>query len=257
MASIDAIAANLRRLDEFARDDTAVHRLDPRAKVVATLAFVVTVASFDRYTVAALMPFAVFPIVLAVLGKLLAGYLAKNVALAVPFALVIGLFNPFLDREVVSHLGSLPITAGWISCVSIVVGAVLTLGAALVLVALTGFPAVCGALERLGMPASSSHRCSSSIVICLPSPLGCLEVHLLPVLHLSASSRQSEILPLPVSWLKGQGANALPWRVRFQGGERVGGPASTVPTRRGDQETCRHLVFRALVHGVDRVAVLV
>ena len=152
MASIDAIAANLRRLDEFARADTAIHRLDPRAKVVVTLAFVVTVASFDRYTVAALMPFAVFPIALAVLGRLPAGYLAKNVALAIPFALLIGLFNPFFDREVVFHLGSLPVTTGWISCASIVVRALLTLGAALVLVALTGFPAVCAALEGLGMP---------------------------------------------------------------------------------------------------------
>lgn len=152
MTSIEAVAANLRRLDQFARADTVIHRLDPRAKVVATLAFVVAVASFDKYTVAALMPFAVFPIVLAALGRLPVGYLARNVALAIPFALVIGLFNPFFEREVVLRLGPLPISAGWISCASIVARALLTLAAALVLVAVTGFPAVCEALERLGMP---------------------------------------------------------------------------------------------------------
>ena len=149
-----ANAALLRHvtIGRYLATGSAIHRLDPRAKVVVTLAFVVIVASFDRYTVAALMPFAVFPIALAVLGGLPAGYLAKNVALAIPFALLIGLFNPFFDREVVFHLGPLPVTAGWISCASIVVRAVLTLGAALVLVALTGFPAVCAALEGLGMP---------------------------------------------------------------------------------------------------------
>lgn len=152
MTALAAAAANFRRLDQWALQDTVIHRLDARAKVLATLAFVVTVASFDRYTVAALLPFALFPTVLAVLGKLPTGQVAKNVALAIPFALVIGLVNPLFDRQVVFQLGSLSVSGGWLSCVSIVVRAVLTLGAALVLVGVTGLLAVCAALERLGMP---------------------------------------------------------------------------------------------------------
>lgn len=134
MASIEGMAANFRRLDQFARADTAIHRLDARAKVVATLAFIVVVASFDRYTVAALLPFFIFPIVLAALGKLPTAYVAGNVAVAIPFALAIGLFNPLFDQQVLFKLGAIPISAGWISCASIVVRAVLTLSAALILI---------------------------------------------------------------------------------------------------------------------------
>lgn len=152
MTALEAAAASFRRIDQWALQDTVIHRLDARAKVLATLAFVVAVASFDRYTVAALLPFALFPIVLAVLGKLPAGQVTKNVALAIPFALVIGLFNPLFDRQVAFQLGSLSLSGGWLSCASIVVRAVLTLGAALVLVGVTGFPAVCAALDRCGMP---------------------------------------------------------------------------------------------------------
>ncbi len=47
MASIDGLVGNFRRLDQFARADTAIHRLDARAKVVATLLFVVVVASTE------------------------------------------------------------------------------------------------------------------------------------------------------------------------------------------------------------------
>lgn len=150
--SIDTIAANFRRLDQLSRADTAIHRLDARAKVVATLVFIVVVASFDRYTVAALLPFFIFPVVLAAVGNLPTVYVATNVAVAIPFALAIGLFNPLFDRQVVFELASLPISAGWISCASIVVRAVLTLSSALILVGVTGFPAVCEALDRLGMP---------------------------------------------------------------------------------------------------------
>ncbi len=152
MASIEGMAANFRRLDQLARADTAIHRLDARAKVVATLAFIVVVASFDRYTVAALLPFFIFPIVLAALGKLPTAYVARNVGVAIPFVLAIGLLNPLFDQQVLVKLGSIPISAGWISCLSIVVRAVLTLSAALILIGVTGFPAVCEALERLGMP---------------------------------------------------------------------------------------------------------
>ena len=105
MASIEGMAANFRRLDQFARADTAIHRLDARAKVVATLAFIVVVASFDRYTVAALLPFFIFPIVLAALGKLPTAYVAGNVAVAIPFALAIGLFNPLSTSRCFSSWG--------------------------------------------------------------------------------------------------------------------------------------------------------
>jgi cobalt/nickel transport system permease protein len=152
VAAIDGVVANFRRLDQFARADTPIHRLDARAKVLVTLVFVVVVASFDRYAVAALLPFFIFPIVVAALGGLPTAYLARNVAVAIPFALTIGLFNPLFDRQVVFELGSLPVTGGWLSCASIVVRALLTVSAAIILVGVTGFPAVCEALERLGMP---------------------------------------------------------------------------------------------------------
>jgi cobalt/nickel transport system permease protein len=65
---------------------------------------------------------------------------------------MVGMFNPLLDRQVMLHVGALDITGGWISFASIVVRAVLTVSSALVLVAVTGFPGICAALERMGMP---------------------------------------------------------------------------------------------------------
>jgi len=50
------------------------------------------------------------------------------------------------------QLGPFDITGGWISCASIVVRSILTVGAALILVGLTGFTGICRALEQLGMP---------------------------------------------------------------------------------------------------------
>jgi cobalt/nickel transport system permease protein len=152
MASIDGALLDFKRLDRLATGDTALHRLDPRAKVLATLVFIVSVVSFGRYELSALIPFFIFPAVVIGMGDLPAGYLARKVALVCPFALAVGIFNPVFDTAVQLQLGPLGISGGWISCASIVVRAALTVGAALVLVAVTGFPAICRAMEHLGMP---------------------------------------------------------------------------------------------------------
>jgi len=152
MASMNGALLDLKRLDRLAAGQTAMHRLDPRAKVLATLVFIVCVVSFGRYELSAMIPFFIFPAVLIVLGQLPAGYLITKVALVCPLAIAVGVFNPLFDRTVLVQLGPLGITGGWISCASIVVRTALTVGVALTLAALTGFPAICRAMERLGMP---------------------------------------------------------------------------------------------------------
>jgi cobalt/nickel transport system permease protein len=143
---------DLGTLDALGASDSAIHRLDPRAKVLATLGFIVAVASFGRYEVSALLPFAFFPVVLAALGGVPAAYLAKRILLALPFVLVLGAFNPLLDRQVLLQVGALDITGGWLSFASMVLRLVFTVSAAVVLVATTGLDGVCAALERLGLP---------------------------------------------------------------------------------------------------------
>jgi cobalt/nickel transport system permease protein len=70
----------------------------------------------------------------------------------IPFALLIGLFNPVFDRQVILQVGALDVWGGWVSCLSILARALLTASAAIILVAITGFPAICEALEKLKMP---------------------------------------------------------------------------------------------------------
>jgi len=152
MASIEGTILDFRRLDELASGGTALHRLDARAKVLVTIAFTFSVVSFNRYALSALLPFFLYPVVILALGNLPAGYFAKKVVLFLPFALAVGLLNPLFDRETMVRLGSIGISGGWISCASIGVRAILTVSAALLLVGVTGFPEICRAMERLGVP---------------------------------------------------------------------------------------------------------
>lgn len=139
-------------LDTLAGQDTSVHRLDPRAKLITTAVFVAAVVSFDKYEISALVPFVFYPVFLMAAGNLPLTYVLRKILLVSPFAVLVGVFNPFLDRTTLMTIGSLPVSGGWVSFASILLRFTLTVGAAMTLVAVTGFNAVCMALEKLGAP---------------------------------------------------------------------------------------------------------
>lgn len=149
---LDTAYYDLGRLDLLAENNSPVHRLDPRVKVLTTLLFIVYVVSFDKYEIARLLPFFLFPAFLIGLGNVPFVYLLKKLLIVSPFVIFIGIFNPVLDREVMLHLGSLEISGGWLSLLSILLRFILTVGAALLLIATTGFPAICKAIVKLGVP---------------------------------------------------------------------------------------------------------
>ena len=140
------------RLDELGRMDSAIHRLDARAQILTTALFLVAVMSFPRYEISALLPLCLYPSVLISQAGLPTGYLLRKVAIAAPFAILVGLFNPLLDRHPLAPSGVLALAGGWYSFASILLRFALTVLAALVLVSCTGVHRLCAGLERLGLP---------------------------------------------------------------------------------------------------------
>jgi len=153
MSRTESALVETRRLDTLARQDTWVHRLDPRTKVLTALVFIVAVVSYGKYEVSALVPFVLYPVVLLSAGRLPAGYLLGRLALVSPFVLFAAAFNPLLDREVLVCVGPLALSGGWVSFVSILIRFSLTVYIALILIATTGFNTICLALTRMKVPS--------------------------------------------------------------------------------------------------------
>lgn len=152
MASLDTGALELGALDAISRLDSPMQRLDPRAKLLATIAFLVTVVSWGRYEIVGLLPLAAFPLFLCAAGRVPLGFVARKLLIAAPFVLVLGAFNPIFDTAPREIAAGIAIPGGWISYLSIVLRFALTVAAAIALVAVTGMNPVCSAAERLGAP---------------------------------------------------------------------------------------------------------
>lgn len=144
---------NIGYLDRLSYQDTVIHRLDPRGKVIMTMLFVITVVSYPKYEVMSLIPFFIFPVLLITLSDTPFLLIMKKVLFVSPFALFIGIFNPLLDSGTVVLWQGIHISTGWISLLSIMMKFSLTISAALLLIATTSFPGICNALQKLGVPA--------------------------------------------------------------------------------------------------------
>ena len=152
MAKLESAFFDLSRLETLSRQQTGVHKLDPRAKILTTAVFLVTVMSFGRYDLSAIVPFFLYPMVMMGAGNLPMGYLLKRILVVLPFVGLIGIFNPLLDRAIVMQLGSVGISGGWVSFLSILLRCILTVWVAMILIATTGFHTMCSGLERMGVP---------------------------------------------------------------------------------------------------------
>jgi cobalt/nickel transport system permease protein len=155
--SNDALNA-LEALDRLAGLDTPIHRLDSRVKLLAALAFIVAVVSFGKYEIAGLALFVLFPVLVAGLGNIPLGTLFKRSLLALPVAMSLAAFNPWLDAEPMTIMPGWDLAAGWVSLAAVCLKAMLATSAAVLLVATTSFPGICNALDRLGLPKAFTQQ---------------------------------------------------------------------------------------------------
>ena len=143
---------NLGYLDTLSHKDTLVHRIDPRIKIIVSFIFILFVVSFRKYEIASLMPFFLYPVFLLTAGDIPFKAIAKKVLFVSPFALFIGIFNPLLDTQIISSPFGIPVSGGWLSFLSIIIKFILTVSTAILLIAVTSFPGICEALERMKCP---------------------------------------------------------------------------------------------------------
>jgi cobalt/nickel transport system permease protein len=142
-------------IDRFALGDSAVHRLDARAKLVAVLAYTVVLISFDRCAVAALVPMAVLPLAMLWFGRVPVWFALRRVAILSPFILMLVLMSPIYDRRpcaVAFGPWACTLSAGWLTAADIAIKFVLGVLALTAMMCTTRFTLLLEAMRRLGTP---------------------------------------------------------------------------------------------------------
>lgn len=143
---------NIRLLDELAEKRTIIHDVHPLVKVLTTCFFLVITVSFNKYELSGLLPLFFYPVIVLALADIPLVPLLKRLVIVSPFIIGIGLFNPLFDHNPVVTLPWIQISGGWLSFLSILTKGVLTILAALLLIATTGMTRIAAVLGMLRIP---------------------------------------------------------------------------------------------------------
>ena len=83
--------ADLRSLDELSRQRLPEHGRDTRADVLVAFVFLVTLVSFGRYDLIAMLPMALYPLAAVFAGKIPLVLVLKRAMLVLPLVMMFGL----------------------------------------------------------------------------------------------------------------------------------------------------------------------
>lgn len=138
-------------IDRFSYQDSPIHRIDPRAKVIAVVVYMLVLISLDKYTLPSPW-FVVFPAVLLMWGGIPIGFVVKHTLVVSPFIVCLVAFSPIFDKTLRPITDEIMIGGGWITAVSILIRFVLGMAALIALASTTRFPELLKGLEKLGVP---------------------------------------------------------------------------------------------------------
>ena len=139
-------------MDTLSSQDSAIHRVHPLVKLIVSVAYIWFTVSFDKYDVAGLITMVVYPAAMFSLSGVSFGHSIKKLRIVLPLVILMGIFNPFFDREPRFLFYGLTVTNGMVSGLTLILKGFLTVLGAYLLIATTKIESICYALNLLHVP---------------------------------------------------------------------------------------------------------
>ncbi len=152
MSSIEKNLNEYQKLQTLQQRPHWMNELHPLGKLLISVLFIFTVVSVDKYDLSRLIMLAVFPVFGFVIGDLSLREGLYRMRIILPLVIFVGIFNPFLDKEVLLVLGGVEITGGVISMLTLMLKGFLSVLAVYILIATTSIEEICYALRCLHIP---------------------------------------------------------------------------------------------------------
>ena len=143
-------------IDRFAYQDSPIHRLDSRVKLIVVLVFTGLVVSLPKASVAVPLCYGLGPFIVLVLANVPLRFVIKHILLVCPFILVLALSCVLYDRiSTTVRFGPFiwSMSSGWLRCFAIIMKYVVSMLALISLISTTPFADLLVGLQSLKVPA--------------------------------------------------------------------------------------------------------
>ena len=142
----------LHEMDALAAQDSPIHRLHPLAKLIVTVVYIAVTVSYTKYQLSGLIVMVLIPVLLFQVSGIPVRTCFYKLRIVLPLVMAVGLLNPLFDRAPMLQLGSVVVSGGVVSMLSLMVKGVLCLMMSFLLIATTPIDSLCAALRKLHVP---------------------------------------------------------------------------------------------------------
>ena len=129
-----------------------MNRLHPLIKFLLTIFYIVLVVSYPRYDIFGLLGMILYPIVLFMIGEIPFLKCIKRQKAAFFLILAVGIWNPLFDRTVLAEVGTVQITGGMISMLTLMLKGMFSVLVVYLFVVTTSIEKICYAMRLLHIP---------------------------------------------------------------------------------------------------------
>ncbi len=144
----------LGEMDELAAGTSPIHGLCAPAKLLTTIAYIALVLSFGKYDFSGLIVMILYPVLLFQISGVSVGSFFYKLRIVLPLVMAVGLFNPIFDRQILLRIGTVGVSGGVISMLTLMMKGVFCLMASYLLMATTPIDVLCAALRKFHLPAT-------------------------------------------------------------------------------------------------------
>ena len=152
MNKMEKALHELGEMDDLSAQDSPIHRLHPAAKLLTTIGYIIAAVSFGKYDLGGLFPMLLWPVLLFQISGVPVRTCFYKLRIVLPLVMAVGLFNPIFDRAEMFRIGSVAVSGGVVSMLTLMLKGVYCLMASFLLMATTPIDSLCAALRRLGVP---------------------------------------------------------------------------------------------------------
>lgn len=152
MSKINRVIHEMHDLDRLSERKGWLQEMHPLPKVFVTLFYMILVVSFDKYDIAGLAGMCLYPVCMMILGDLSAKKAFRQLKGIFLLVCIVGIANPILDRQLFAYVGSIPVSCGMISMLTLMMKGIFSVTASYLLAATTSMENICYALQKMYMP---------------------------------------------------------------------------------------------------------
>ena len=152
MEKISHALSEFQEMDELSAQSSPIHNMHPLVKLTVTLAYIFFVVSFNKYNLSGLIIMVLYPVIMFQISGISMRTCFYKLRIVMPLVCAVGLVNPFFDKAAMLYVGTVAISGGVISMITLMLKGVFALMASFLLIATTPMDAICAALRKLHIP---------------------------------------------------------------------------------------------------------